>query len=103
MKREERIQLENLSKLVYGSKNHYKKMIEKGEIADLSEKLEDGTERKYRGVSRYSLEEVKKIMQEIWAEELERQEKDKNEKENKKFHEEMQNEKTQEASQETTN
>lgn len=83
MKRDERIQLENLSKLVYGSKGKYKKMVEKGEVTDLQETLEDGTVRTYKGIHRFSFKEIKEIMQEIWQEELDRQAKEKEEQETK--------------------
>lgn len=71
MTRNERTYLEDLSLKVYGSKTKWKKMVDHGEVADLSETLEDGTVRKYRGISRYSLEEVQKIMEELDKEEQE--------------------------------
>lgn len=74
----ERLQLNNLSKLVYGKSSRWQKMVENGELSDLTD--ENG--RKYRGFTRYSVEEIKKIMEEIWAEEQERIKKDEEEKAN---------------------
>lgn len=73
MTKNERVYLNNLSKLLYGSSTRWTKMVNKGEIAELTEKLEDGTERKYKGVSRYTVEEVKKTMEELWQEEQDNQ------------------------------
>lgn len=72
MKREERLQLNNLSKLLYGTSSKWQKMVNRGEVADLTETLEDGTVRKYRGISRYTVEEVKDLMAELWKEEQEK-------------------------------
>jgi len=68
MTKNERIQLENLSKLTLGSKNKYKKLIEKGELSILQRTLEDGTEESYKGYKTYSLEEIKTKMETLWKE-----------------------------------
>lgn len=73
MKKDERIQLENLSKLVYGNKNKYRKMVEKGELVAAT----DEKGRKIQRTSYYSYDEVKTIMQDIWKEEQENQAKEK--------------------------
>lgn len=71
MKKDERLVLCDLSMKVYGSKYKWKKMMEKGEIAMQEEIMEDGTKRKYKGYSRYTVEEIKTIMEEIYKEEQE--------------------------------
>lgn len=70
MTKNERIQLENLSKLTFGSKTKYKKLVEKGELATLKRTLEDGTEESYKGYNHYSLEEVKTKMETLFQEKL---------------------------------
>ena len=80
MKREERIQLENLSKLVYGSKSKYQKLVNKGKVTDLEEKLEDGTVRRYKGIMRLTLEDVKESMKEILEQRLQDEKNDEKEK-----------------------
>lgn len=75
MKRDERLELCELSRKVYGKPYAWQKMVNRGEVAKLKRTLEDGTEQEYKGISYSTLEEVKTIMAEIWAEELERIEK----------------------------
>jgi len=70
MTKNERIQLENLSKLTFGSKTKYKKLVEKGELSKLTRTLEDGTEESYKGYKTYSLEEVKTKMETLFQEKL---------------------------------
>lgn len=70
MIKDERIQLENLSKVVFGSKTKYKKLMEKGELSTLKRTLEDGTEESYKGYNRYSLEEVKTKMETLFQEKV---------------------------------
>lgn len=72
MKRDERLQLNNLSKLLYGSSSKWQKMINKGEVTTLKRTLEDGTEEKYQGYSYYTADEIKITMQDLWKEEQER-------------------------------
>lgn len=79
MKRDERIYLNDLSKKVYGTSSKWQKLINKGEVAKQKETLEDGTEREYLGISKWNLEDLKKTMEEIWAEEQERMAKEKTE------------------------
>jgi len=69
MTKNERLELCELSLKVYGKPYQWQKMVNKGEIAPQVEKMEDGTDRKYVGISYYSIEEIKKIMQELLAEE----------------------------------
>lgn len=68
MTKNERLELNSLSKLVYNSSSKWQKMVTKGEVAPQVEKLEDGTERSYKGISYYSVPEIKKIMLELKAE-----------------------------------
>lgn len=70
MTKNERVQLNNLSKLVYGSSSKWQKMIEKDELSNLKRTLEDGTEESYRGYKTYSLEEVKTKMETLFQEKL---------------------------------
>lgn len=70
MTKDERIQLENLSKITFGSKTKYKKLMDKGELSTLKRTLEDGTEQSYKGYNHYSLEEVKTKMETIFKEKL---------------------------------
>lgn len=71
---EERVQLNTLSKLVYGKTSKWNTLLKKGEEANIEETLEDGTIRKYRGVRYLSVDEVKVKMQKLWQDELDRQE-----------------------------
>jgi len=71
---EERTQLNNLSKLLYGKKSKWTSILKKGEESDMEEKMDDGTVRKYRGVKYLSVDELKLKMQNLWQEELARQE-----------------------------
>lgn len=68
MTKNERLELNQLSKEVYGTTSKWQKMINKGEIAPQVEKMDDGTERTYMGISYYSVEEIKKTMLELKAE-----------------------------------
>lgn len=77
MTRKERKELDELSTKVYGKPSKWHKMVNKPEIVDVERTLENGTKQKYRTTSYYSLEEVKKIMNQIWQEELERKAKEK--------------------------
>lgn len=69
--REERLYLNDLSLKVFGTASKWYKMINNGEVAKLTRKLEDGTEERYNGISYYTIDEIKKNMEEIWAKELE--------------------------------
>ncbi len=75
MKYEERTQLNNLSKLLYGKKSKWTTILKKGEESDMEEIMDDGTVRKYRGIKYLSVDELKLKMQNLWQEELNRQEK----------------------------
>lgn len=68
MTKNERLELNQLSKEVYSTSSKWQKMINKGEIAPQVEKMDDGTERTYMGISYYSVEEIKKTMLELKAE-----------------------------------
>jgi hypothetical protein len=68
MTKNERLELNQLSKEVYGSTSKWQKMVNKGERVPQVEKMEDGTDRKYMGMSYYSVEEIKKTMLELKAE-----------------------------------
>ena len=70
MTKDERLYLENLSHKVYGSQSKYQKML-KGEKAPMEEILEDGTSRKYVGLHYSTVEEVKKIMEDLVKEDEE--------------------------------
>src|SRR5271165_5982881 len=71
MTKNERLELNELSKKVYGSANKWSKMVNKGERGALVEKLEDGTERTYQGIVYYKVEEIKSLMEDLWKEEQE--------------------------------
>lgn len=73
MKKDERKQLDSLSKILYGSSSRWHKMVNKGEIAPLKETLEDGTERQYKGISYMTETQVQNLMEELWKEEQETQ------------------------------
>ena len=70
MTREERKQLDALSKLLTGKSSAWKKAMEQGFVTDMEETLDDGTVRKYRGVQHPTLEEVKAKMDEALKEKL---------------------------------
>lgn len=80
MTRNERLYLNNLSKTLFGTFSKWQKLIEDGEVKQLIETMEDGTTRSYRGISRYTIDEVKKIMEDLHNEEQERKAKEINEK-----------------------
>lgn len=69
--KDERLYLNDLSKKLFGSSSKWYKNMLSGEIADISEKLDDGTDRKYKGIKYFTLDEVKKLMEDLWKEELE--------------------------------
>lgn len=71
MTKNERLELNKLSKQAYGTSSKWQKMVTKGERGPCTEKLDDGTERTYQGIVRYSIEEVNKIMEELIKEEAE--------------------------------
>lgn len=71
MKKDDRLILNDLSKKVYGSMSKWQKMVNKGQVGPKTEKLEDGTERKFKGIVYYSVDEIKKMMEDLWKEELE--------------------------------
>lgn len=72
MTKDERLYLENLSLKLYGTKSKYQKMM-RGEKAPMEEIMADGTQRKYIGLHYQTLEEVKKMMEELSIEEDETQ------------------------------
>lgn len=74
MTKQERIQLNSLSKLLYKSSSKWNTLVNKGKVSDMEEILEDGTVRKYRSIKYPTVEEVKVEMQKLWQEELDRQE-----------------------------
>ena len=71
---EERIQLNSLSKLIYGKTSKWTTLMKKGEESDMEEIMDDGTVRKYRGIKYLTVDEVRVKMQTLWQEELARQE-----------------------------
>lgn len=71
MTKNERLELNRLSKLAYNSSSKWQKLVNKGEKGPQVEKMDDGTERKYTGIVYYSVEEIKKIMLELESEESE--------------------------------
>lgn len=70
MTREERKQLDALSKLLTGKSSRWKKAMEQGVVSQMEEKLEDGTIRKYKGIKYPTIEEVKTRMDEALKEKL---------------------------------
>jgi hypothetical protein len=68
--RDERDYLNHLSKKLYGKTSHWQKML-KGEKAPMEEIMEDGTSRKYVGLHYSTVEEVKKIMEDLVKEDEE--------------------------------
>lgn len=70
MTREERKQLDALSKLLTGKSSRWKKAMEQGIVSQMEEKLEDGTIRKYKGIKYPTVEEVKKQMNDALEEKL---------------------------------
>lgn len=73
MEKDKRIQLNNLSKLLYGRTSKWQKMLKKPEIVERKVTLEDGTKKKIKTTSYYTLEELEKIMKKTWEEEQELQ------------------------------
>lgn len=71
MTRIERLELNRLSKVVYGKTSVWQKMLKNGEVGPQIEKMEDGTERKYKGITYSTLDQIKTTMQELEVEELE--------------------------------
>lgn len=69
--KDERLYLNDLSQKLFGSSSKWYKNMLKGEVADMTEKLEDGTERKYKGIKYFTIDEVKKLLEDLWKEELE--------------------------------
>jgi hypothetical protein len=63
MKKDERLKLNELSKKVYGKSSRWQKMMNRGSVETLTRILEDGTEQKYKGIKRYTVEEVQAIME----------------------------------------
>lgn len=82
MTKDERLFLNELSTKVYGSPYKWQKMVEKGEVENLTETLPDGSVRNYRGISRYTVEEIKQMMIELDKEEQELKAKEENERSN---------------------
>ena len=74
MTKQERTQLNSLSKLLFKSSSKWNTLVNKGKVSDMEEILEDGSVRKYRGIKYPTVEEVKVEMQKLWQEELDRQE-----------------------------
>jgi hypothetical protein len=62
MKREERKQLDALSKLLTGKSSQWQKAMRQGHRAPMEEKMDDGTIRKYIGIKYPTLAEVKEEM-----------------------------------------
>jgi len=65
MKFEYRKQLEMLSVKAFGKPHAYNKLYKRGYPAEMTEKLEDGTERKYKGVKYQTLAEIETVMHEL--------------------------------------
>jgi hypothetical protein len=80
MTKQERTQLNSLSKLLFKSSSKWQTLVNKGKVSDMEEILEDGSVRKYKGIKYPTVEEVKVEMQKLWQDELDRQEKAKKEK-----------------------
>lgn len=68
MTKNDRLKLNSLSKLVYGTNSKWQKLLQKGEIALQEEILEDQTIRKYKGYKRPTLEELTQKMETMWVE-----------------------------------
>jgi len=68
MTKDERLYLNDLSKKLYGKTSHWQKML-KGDKKPMEEILEDGTSRVYTGLHYSTIEEVKKIMEDLSKEE----------------------------------
>lgn len=62
MKKDERLILNELSQKVWGKSSTWQKFFNNGEPSEMTEILEDGTERKYKGIKYFSLDEVKERM-----------------------------------------
>jgi hypothetical protein len=97
MKREERKQLDALSKLLTGKSSAWKKSMEQGYKAPMEEKLEDGTIRKYVGLKYPTLTEVREEMDKalkdkVLKEKLEAEKKAKVEEESKQKEDQCRNE-----------
>jgi len=78
MKRVDRIQLNTLSKLLFGTSSKWQKLM-KGQTKTMKETLEDGSERKFQGTHYSSLEEIKKQMDDLFKEKVLKEEKQKEE------------------------
>lgn len=65
MTKNERLHLESLSQKLYGNKSKYLKMVTKGEKAPMEEIMEDGISRKYTGIHYSTMEEIKKLMEDL--------------------------------------
>lgn len=78
--RKERLYMNELSKNLYGTSSKWQKLLEKGEVATLTRKLEDGTEEKYKTIVRQTYEELKATLEELWKEEQETKAKEEAEK-----------------------
>ena len=68
MTKTERNELEEISLKAFGSKTRYKKLMDRGRTNDLV----DETGRKYVGIERFDVEQVRKVM----ADEIERKAKE---------------------------
>lgn len=62
-----RKKFQELSKEAFGGPNKWVKLYQRGYKTDMTEKLEDGTERKYKGTKYQSLEEIEVVMHEMIA------------------------------------
>lgn len=65
MTKDDRLKLNSLSKEAYGSSSRWQKKINKGDLDILTEIKEDGTERKFKGYTRFTVEEITTVMEEI--------------------------------------
>lgn len=62
MKKDERLILNELSMKVWGKSSTWQKFLNNGEHSEMVEILEDRTERKYKGIKYFTLDEVKEKM-----------------------------------------
>lgn len=74
MKKDERMYLNELSKKCYGKSSKWQKMVNKGELIPAMSKNKKGEDVKVRVISKYTIEEVKSIMEDLVKEEQEAKE-----------------------------
>jgi len=66
--RDEREYMCDLSMKVFGTRNKWTKAYNHGVPQTMTEKMEDGSERKYKGLKYGTLEEIKKELEMLWDE-----------------------------------